>query len=248
MQYCFIFGCQRSGTTALVRLIRSHPEIVMGTERYKYLRAADWEAAGPALFEPERFADLRPTDTNLRSEERLTYCREAAGRIADGSVRYAGDKLKAQPVLLRTVERTMPAPKYFFIYRDLLHVANSFEIRARRPDDRWQKHYSEAPVFWQRAVRAADVLDELAGPERVFVVRYERLFNGDESVCDAVFRFLGLPTTPEVRSAFAYLTANWEARSTKPLVLAPGEIEEIERQRDVEALERLDERFEAQLS
>ena len=36
-RFCFVFGCSRSGTTALTRLLHSHNAVVIGMERYKFL-------------------------------------------------------------------------------------------------------------------------------------------------------------------------------------------------------------------
>jgi Sulfotransferase family len=70
LKYCFVFGCPRSGTTAVVRLLQAHPRVVIGMERHKFLlsRRRDRAKFGPALFEPERFFDFRPGDTNVNPD------------------------------------------------------------------------------------------------------------------------------------------------------------------------------------
>ena len=68
--YLFATGCERSGTTILTRLLQSHPGISIGMERYKYLlRGVRTRRVTrrlcPSHFEPGRFFDFRPTDTNI---------------------------------------------------------------------------------------------------------------------------------------------------------------------------------------
>ena len=40
MEYLFIAGCARSGTTAMARLLNQDPRILIGIERYKYIPKA----------------------------------------------------------------------------------------------------------------------------------------------------------------------------------------------------------------
>ena len=70
MKYCFVFGCPRSGTTAVARLLQAHPRVVIGMERYKFLlsRRRDRGTFGPTLFERERFFDFRAGDTNVNPD------------------------------------------------------------------------------------------------------------------------------------------------------------------------------------
>ena len=67
--FLFATGCPRSGNTALTRLLNAHDEIVMGSERYKYLlyEGRFWELT-PELYAPPRYFDFRETDTNITPE------------------------------------------------------------------------------------------------------------------------------------------------------------------------------------
>jgi hypothetical protein len=253
-EYCFVLGCDRSGTTALTRLLHSHPAVVVGMERYKNrLSSKELARFGPALFERERFLDFQPEDTNITPEIKRfrTHYELAAQRLADGNVRYLGDKLVAKTPLALALKAQFPAPKVVFIYRDLLRVASSFCVRARNPNDtNWpeDRTHETALARWNEGFAAIDAFNSAPGDGGVFLVRYENMFNGDERTCSAMFAFLGLDVTPEVTKQFHAATANWAEHESKPLALSDQQIASLEAQLDREMLRRFDAEFEAQLA
>ena len=254
-QYCFVFGCQRSGTTALTRLLHSHQAVVMGIERYKHLLASrrGRRAFTTELFEPDRFLDFRPGDTNINpaAGQFTDHYRRAERRLRRGDVAYMGDKVPLGKRAVSAVERQIPAPKFLFIYRDLLPVASSFAVRARDPDDRnWSASHDHEVALerWNLAFAIADALGNRVGPDRLFVVKYELLFNRDPRTRDAIFRFLGLEATSSVEQHFEARTEGWDDRRAKPLALSPSEQEGIVRKLDQRTLDRFDLRFQEQLA
>ena len=251
MQYCFVFGCQRSGTTALTRLLHAHDNVVMGMERYKALLTDETsrEAFGPALFEPERFLDFRRSDTNiLPSVERFEgHYRRAEQRLREGDVRYVGDKVFPSRWIAEAIATRFPAPKVVFIYRDLLKVASSFEVRASNPNDTWYTTYEQALNNWTMAFEMADELIERLGTENVFAVRYERLFSDDRYLFRAMFDFLGLPIDRKLVAHFKQATSNWESIEAKPLVLDAEQQAYLLERQDASLPERFDRRLEEQL-
>ncbi len=252
--YCFVLGCDRSGTTALTRLLHSHPAVVLGMERYKYrLSSKELPAFGPALFERERFLDFQPEDTNITPEnERFRGHYElAAARLAEGNVRYLGDKIVAKTPLALALKAQFPSPRIVFIYRDLLRVASSFCVRARNPNDtNWpeDRTHETALTRWNEGFDAIDAFTGAPGSGEVFLVRYERVFNGDERTCNALFEFLGLDVTPEVAKHFRAATANWSEHEAKPLALTDQQKASLEAQLDAGSLGRFDQAFESQLA
>jgi hypothetical protein len=254
VKYCFVFGCPRSGTTAVARLLQAHPRVVIGMERYKFLlsRRRDRDTFGPALFERERFFDFRAGDTNVNPDlgHFEGHYIKARRRFENGSVEYMGDKVMPDEPVIRVIEARLPAPRFIFIYRDLLHVASSFAARARNPDDsNWPatRDHKAAVQRWNAAFAAADALIGRVGLEDVYVVRFDDLLNGDIRTCQRMFAFLGLRASPSVRRTYEARTADWGERQSKPLSLSHDETKFVLRHLDREALERFDLRVEEQL-
>lgn len=227
----------------------------MGVERYKHLLGTRRGRASytPALFEPERFFDFRSRDTNINPHAGKfeSHYAKARRRFDQGTVRYIGDRVREDEPIIGAIEANFPAPKFFFIYRDPLHVASSFAVRAKDPrDTNWPATQdAEAGVVrWHAAFATAEGLLDRAGAENVLVVRYERLFKGDARACEAIFGFLGLTVTLSVQRHFARRTADWDRRQAKPLELSTLEREDVSRRVDREVLDRFDRRFEHQLT
>jgi Sulfotransferase family len=251
--FCFVLGCQRSGTTALTRLLQAHDNIVIGMERYKALLTdpATRGEFGPALFEAERFLDFRPGDTNITPDtERFEgHYRRAAERFRKGEVRYVGDKVFPNPWIAEAIEERFPSPKVIFIYRDLLRVASSFMVRANNPNDpSWTATHEQALYRWTRAFEVADDVIERLGPENVFAVPYERLFSDDRYLFRALFDFLGLPIERKLVGYFKQATSNWDTIEAKPLTLDAEQQAFLLERMDASLPARFDARVEEQFA
>ncbi len=230
---------------------------MMGMERYKdlLLDPAGRASFSPDLFEPARFLDFRDGDTNITpTSDDGRYVRHyarAERRFREGTVQVVGDKVRAQDVVTSTVADRIPGARFVFIYRDLLRVASSFEARAANAaDTEWEANrgHRRALQRWNMAFAAAqDLLDRDGGPA-VLVVRYERLFNGDAGVCEALFRFLGLDLTPVVRRRFDHMTERWHDRQAAPLGLLPEQQAYLLEHADPMVAARFDERFDTGLA
>jgi hypothetical protein len=227
----------------------------MGMERYKLMlsRRRDRRTFGPQLFQPERFFDFRSGDTNVNPDlgHFKGHYRKARRRFDHGPVEYIGDKVMPDEPIIRVIEERFPSPKFIFIYRDLLHVASSFVVRARNPDDRnWpaSEDHRAAVKRWRRALSTAEALIDRIGPENVCMMRYDNLLSGDIKACELMFRFLGLRVSPNVRRTYDARTTDWENRQSKSLVLSPAETQFVLRHLDHDLVTRFDARFEEQFA
>src|SRR2546423_1804094 len=92
-QYLFLCGVPRSGTTAACQLLNSHPHIVMGVERYKYLYSnASADGLDRSLFERGRFFEFKDSDTNVLRKGAMAGVYDKMETKFDQAL-YIGDKL-----------------------------------------------------------------------------------------------------------------------------------------------------------
>jgi hypothetical protein len=254
--HLFVIGCERSGTTPLIRLLGSHPNTAMGMERYKFVlrrvrKAGQPELFSPELFEGERFLDFRETDTNLRPPSFDRHYARIERRFRLGEVEVVGDKLlPPDGYATLAVASQFPDARFIFIYRDLLHVASSFNRRARDPDDtRWpaRNDHLVALEHWNESFAAADWLAAEIGCERLFVVRPEVLYQPDARLCEAMFDFIGLGMHEAVSENFQRLHDKWHDRQVKSLALDDVEQADLLARLDRSVLDRYDRRVHDQM-
>ena len=240
MNYLFIGGPQRSGTSALARLLNQHPQIAIGIERYKYLFKRDRVGeVGPALFEPDRFLKIRRAETNIGAHSYDDF--EAIRRKYD-TVSYRGDKLPKIVDFHEIIAERFPDFRFVLLYRDPYRICSSWNVRVQRERRPWPKNrdYRMAVDQINRRVRTSVALVE-GNRERYLPVRYEHIFDPDSSATlVALLERLGLEPVPEIMAAHA---ANAEKARTiidKPLVEAPGQRDYIASTIDWHAYEELD--------
>lgn len=202
-QHTFICGGARSGTSAMADLLRAHPQIAMGRERYAFL-LRDGHPYEPHLFEKDRFClDHRPDDSHHRLVQ--PYYAELHARFDQCTM--VGDKL---PNLWEGYDRVLqyfPNCKVIYMLRNVFHVAQSFQGRCDQamkqnlnpnlPNNPWPESRD-----WKRGVEEWNLsLEETLKHPRsrdFHVFPYEHLFSQDE-LLDDLFYYLDLPVDLAVK-------------------------------------------------
>jgi hypothetical protein len=208
-RYLFIAGCPRSGTSALVFLLNEHPNLAIGFERFKRVRAN----LDPFHFEPAQFFSPLALETDIRGE--LLYERLRA-RWDSGQVRMIGDKVPLYTrVLPRLLER-FPTARVVVLVRDPVAVAASFRRRAHDPEDWWpaENDHSLAVRMWNEALASSREAERRGAGGRVFLLAYEPLLAGDRRWLEALMEFVGRPPTADVLAEHARLVAKWRERGS----------------------------------
>lgn len=201
-KYLFVCGCPRSGTSALWRLLVSHPDVVMGIERFTNLATKNWSLS-PAHFEKDRFMDIQENDTFYSSINNFSS-RSGIPALFNsfpekiGKCKYVGDKLPYLYNRLDGLCEAFPGAHVVYILRNISDVAVSFENRLRDTNDVWKQSAADAVRHWGSSIRKI-----MNAPEglNVHVVIYEDLFGDSSNQAEVLFDRLDLPMTEETHAA-----------------------------------------------
>jgi hypothetical protein len=215
-RHLFIAGCPRSGTSALAFLLNEHPQLAIGFERFKRVRAQ----LDPFHFTPAQFFSPVTAETDIRGE--LLYERLRA-RWQSGTVRVIGDKVPLYTRVLAALLDRFPRGRVVVLVRDPLAVARSFRARAADPADWWPAENDHRLAIQMcnealSAVRAVDGERAVDGREegRVALLDYEALLRGEERWLELLLAFIGVPLTARLQAEHRRLAELWRERSTAP--------------------------------
>ena len=140
MQFLFITGTSRSGTSIMADCLRSHHMIAMGRERYAYRYRNSGEFT-PQLFNKSRFClNFSPKDSHHTKLD--PYYKNIYSYFENCD--YVGDKLPYMAQDYRPVINYFQKHKILYMARSINEVSSSFEARAKlakkNPDKtKWPK-------------------------------------------------------------------------------------------------------------
>lgn len=220
LKYLFVMGCPRSGTTAMVHLLNADERIFVGMERYKYIQTK----ITPNHFAPKVLMAPKKSETNLLGVNHFRYFQE---KWDSGNLRFIGDKVPGYFRQIPYLRDTFPGAQMVFLLRDLEEVANSFNARAKNPEDIWPREndYRKAVSYWNSSILH---LKQSYDKNDSFIAPYEKLFSGDLNHLESLYRFLDLDLTDQAMNGFEQLTCGWEERRAKSTPLSEVESSYLE--------------------
>jgi hypothetical protein len=196
----FICGCARSGTTALWRLMVTHPKLVLGVERYVLLANQKKNNFSAKLFEKEKFFDLQPKETFYKELDANGYY-DLARQLFDDA-EWVGDKIPHLFQKYDNVDAAMPEAHYIFIVRNIIDVAGSYQKRANTGSWKENRDYAQAVLDWRLSIEATLKFTANADVKpRVHIISYEELYLQPVSL-EPLFAKLGLEVVPEVQAQY----------------------------------------------
>ena len=211
----FIFGCPRSGTSLLSRILNSHPRIGVPFESHLYVKFLPRvHRYGDLSVEANRRALLRDMLSVLRGwSPRPDLARALEGMRAPtlhGAVDTILTDWCAQQGKPRWGEKT---PQHAFFWQDLLAGFPAAQVIHLVRDGRdvaasWKqarfgpKHLYVAAERWREYLRLmAKVRQALPAPQ-FFELKYEELVLSPEKTVGALCEYLGEPYAPEMLSFY----------------------------------------------
>lgn len=210
MRPLFVAGCQRSGTTAFIRYLNQHPEVLVCRERYKYIpRQVTFDH-----FSFERILAYSEEETNVPEEQFV----ELLESKDPEKLKWIGDKNPDYYKHLDSLLRRNPDAHFIVLYRPLEEVAESFEARARDPEDHWPARYDyELSVkLWNLALNRTREFVEDGNDHRLLVLNYHGFFGLDEETIALLSRFLELEFDETILDSWRELSEEFgETRRSK---------------------------------
>ncbi len=211
----FVCGCDRSGTTTFADYLNGHPEILICQERFK--ATMPQEKITPDLFTFERILDFRPGETENPIwkngyEFFVKYHTELLANKDPAKLKWIGDKNPNYVRRMDLVAGNNPGARFIVMYRPIEEVAESWEARAKDPDDHWNSNrgFERAVKTWNLALKKTRWFIENSLAPRVLIVSYHDFFYRNETVIPLISRFLGLEFDESVTRAWADRTLEFE--------------------------------------
>ncbi|MCP4458653.1 MAG: sulfotransferase [Cytophagales bacterium] len=229
--YLFLCGTPRSGTTALMHLLNTHSQIVLGIERYKFLYSKPKNLT-LALFEKKRFFNFKDQDTNISPNGPTELLYENA-LVKFDTAKYIGDKTPKIFKRYNQINKIYEGTKFIFIVRDIYSVASSWNVRAQNDADQgWDKDkdYKKAVESWNESLtKTKDAIDNKID---VCIIHYNSFFAASDlnqnNNLSKLMSFLDLPITPSVANKYLNSCKTYQRLINKDLMIKEGQTEFIQ--------------------
>lgn len=235
MNFLFVGGPPRSGTTAFTKYLNEHPEVLVCRERFKWLPQ---EQVSRELFTFERILDFEDGYEKRDTERRQKVHEELLTRKNPEELKWMGDKFPGYVNMLDTLSENNPGASFIIMYRPVEEVAESFEARSRNPNDAWlagRDGFRLGVRHWNAAMRSARDFIESGVNPNVLVVSYHDFFYRNGDCVPLISRFLNLDFDESMREVWKETSRQFEEkrRHKEPLIEEQQSL--IEEQADREA-------------
>ena len=152
----FVAGCARSGTTALTRLLNSHPDIFVGTELFRSEFSKESDEFTQNLLWTERYR-AKVTDK----------------KGAHNNLHYHGDKFPGYYNNYDFLFDRFSEAKVLFIFRNIFDVAQSYKARKIHPTNPWKKGVRRAVKEWNDSLKLT--IDHISIGRNITPLCYEQI-------------------------------------------------------------------------
>lgn len=157
--HIFIAGCARSGTTALTRILNSHDDIYLSTEKFNSIFLNEPNKFDKSIFKLESFN--KSIVDSQKSRENL---------------KYIGDKFPGYYRNYKLLFEKFPKAHVLFLFRNIFDVAQSYKARKLDEKNKWEKGVGRAITEWN--ISLENTIDSINNGQNISALCYEDiLFN-----------------------------------------------------------------------
>ena len=229
MRPLFVAGCQRSGTTAFADYLNQHQQILLCRERYRHMP----RKITPSFFAFERILQHDEEVTERRREYHVKLLKKKD----PAKLKWIGDKAPRYVRLMKVLLKNNPGARFIVLHRPVEEIAESFEARARDPQDHWpsQNGFELGVRNWNRALRLTREFLEDAPNREVLIVDYHDFFRGNEACISLISGFLELEFDETVREAWKRISLRFKRKRRPKEPLSEEQRSFVEANKDLAA-------------